>query len=297
MPLYAGPPTSSSSSPSSASRSAQIPLRRPSFSPNNTTSGAGLSSGGHARVPSSSSVSGAVGGTGRESRGVRSAWVVLGRKGRGFPKDLKAESKEEMEEDDWVTVGLERNVSDALYDGELSGGRRVELTLLHTPSRCSCSDSSPGLCSRQRARDPSLPEPLSRGPGQRHTSEDRRRRNGKLFRSSLRPSVRKLISPYLLSLSQWSTLFHQFLFPTASAPPPTSSFTPLPIVALLELRLLPASAVVTPPRHVLESERGNGEEASSRAREAWKGGVRKLSLLAGREGPWSEGSALNETVQ
>jgi hypothetical protein len=160
-----------------------------------------------------------------------------------------------------------------------------------------CSDSSPSLCSRQRAWNPTLPEPLSRGPDQRHASENHRRRNGELFRSSLRPSVRKLISPYLLSLSQWSTLFHQFLFPTSSASPPTSSFTPLPIAVLLELRLLPASAVVTPPRHVHESEPSNGEEASSRAREAWKGGVRKLSLLAGREGPGSSESALHETVQ
>lgn len=97
------------------------------------------------------------------------------------------------------------------------------------------------------------------------------------------------------SIYQWSTLFHQFLYPTSTPPQPLAAYSPLPIAAVLELRMLSAAVAASlgPPG----AEHQTADSASNKAKEAWKGGVRQLSLLAGRPKAPSAESGLHDAVQ
>ena len=87
-------------------------------------------------------------------------------------------------------------------------------------------------------------------------------------------------------------MFYHFLYPTPTPAHALPAFSPLPIVGLLELRLLPPVSI---PAQVVE--RQSGEPEASKTKEAWKGGVRQLSLLAGRSRVPSADAGLHETVQ
>jgi hypothetical protein len=281
----------------------QIPLRRPTLShvqPVHASIPVG-----HARVTSSGSSPGG----GRAEP--RKSWLVLARKGRGITIKQTSDGDLDEDEDDWVTAGLERNVSRPAVGRPEERGH-VELASLISDALLfslgwTSSDPSPDPCDRQYTACATRAEPCARArpyasrgwgglAGQAYAREDHLRGHGQSsFISSSAQSNGALAAHTRLCyyFFQWTSLFYHFLYPTSTMPQPLPSFSPLPIAALFELRLLSGSAVISAQL----ADPQTVDQDASRARDAWKGGVRQLSLLAGRSRTPSADAGLQESVQ